>query len=283
MLLACLAVGPAVAQRSLPSREETQGFTEPIRRSQMNFPGIGVVKQVFVKEGQAVKKGDPLMIQDVEIEEAELERLKLEAESTARIQYSEIDRDYKAKVLERKSSAGRGGAMTVFSKSEVEEAELDLARAEAQIKVVKEEMLANGIRVKQQAVKIDRMTLKSDVDGFVESIKVNAGELSSLDTDKPAIIVVQKDPLKVVITQLLSEQVAKLELGDTLQVRYLDEQEWRQAKLYYKTPFANHASGTQTIWLEMPNPENKDAGRHIIAKLPAKLLSNTNAPVAMPR
>src|SRR5437870_5343330 len=75
-----------------PSRMVVKGMidtavTIPYREQKLwfNFPGI--VRTVHVEEGQAVKKDDLLVSQDEDIEQAELERLKGEAESEYRIDY----------------------------------------------------------------------------------------------------------------------------------------------------------------------------------------------------
>jgi hypothetical protein len=56
-----------------------------------------------------------------------------------------------------------------------------------------------------------------------------------------------------------------------------------EAKVIYKTPFADPASGTQTVWLEMPNSEQRDAGRRVYVKVPEKLLSTGTGVAAAPR
>lgn len=287
-LLATLALGLGIASAvtmaqtpmsvQAPAADVIKASTAPSKRMELNFQGIGVVKDVKVKTGQVIKKGEILLVQDTDIDEDELARLKLEANSIARLKYAELDKEYKEKVVARKTSGavtGQGGM--VFSKSEIDEAELDVARAVAQIDVVKEEMQASKIKVRQQETKIRKMQIDSPVDGAVETINALEGELSSLDTDKPAIIVVQKDPIHVVIRSLRTAQVAKLEMGESLDVKYMDETEWHSAKVIYKTPFADASSDFQIVWLEMPNPQLRDAGLPIQVKLPAKLLSAQGA------
>jgi hypothetical protein len=249
--------------------------TAPSKRLELNFNNIGIVDKVLVKDGQVIKEGDVLMVQDTEIDQHELERLKVEAESKARLRYAEIDRDYKIKDLERKENAGKAsGGQAVYSTNEIEAAQLDVERAKAQIDVVNEEMKVSAIRVKQQESKLKDMSLRSRVNGVVETIHVREGELSSLDTDKPAIVVVQNDPLHVIVTGLKTGQVSKLEMGEAMDVRYFDEQEWQKATLIFKTPYADASADQQTVWLELPNPKGRDAGLPIQVKLPEKLLIN---------
>lgn len=270
LALSCLfAAGTAHAQALPPvPPAEVKASTEPSKRAQMNFREIGLVAKVEVKEGQVVKAGDMLMVLDTVIDELELKRLKDEYDDSSRLDFAKVDRDVKKNQYERIKEKIGG-----FSPFEVEQAKLDWDRAEAQIKVVMLEQRSNGLRVDQQKAKIDRMTLKAEFDGVVESIKIREGELSSVDTDKPAIVVVQKTPARVVITTLRTDQVAKLDLGESLEVKYADQTEWREAKVTFKAPVADARSNYQIVWLELPNPEQRDLGLPVQVKLPAKLLT----------
>lgn len=246
--------------------------TEPSKRSQMSFPVMGVIKQVVVKEGEIVKKGQPLMVQDLDIERAELERLKGEADSTARVDYYQADLDLKKKIYDRKHNA-EGGA---FSNSEIEEAQADVVKGERQIDVAKLDHKGDIIKSQQQQLKVDKMTLRSEMDGVVESIKSWEGELATPEKDKPVVIVVRNDPCYVVINLLRTYQVARLRLGQSLEVKYPEDQEWQQAKIIFIDPVADARSDTQTIKLELPNPQNKATGLPIQVKLPPDVAAAGN-------
>ncbi|HVT87280.1 MAG TPA: efflux RND transporter periplasmic adaptor subunit [Tepidisphaeraceae bacterium] len=246
--------------------------TEPNLRLLMNFPAVGIIKSVAVKEGQSIKQGDVLMSLDDDIEKDEFDRLSLEANSTARMEYAVKDRDSKANDRDRKKA--QPGA---FSPSEIEQAQLDLDRAEAQIKVTDLDSQDSKLKAKQQRTKLDKMVLTSKFDGKVEVIRLHEGELTSVDPDKPAIIVVKNDPCYVVINDLHTAQVAKLKEGDTMEVKYPDDANWQQAKIVYITPYVNPSSDLQSVKLEIPNPENRATGLPIQVKLPAKLLEKGSA------
>jgi multidrug resistance efflux pump len=262
----------ATAQVAL-SAGEISALTKPSSQRSLHFSAMGIIKSIPVIEGQTITVGQLLMSQDTDIELAELERLKLDAESTARLDYAVKDRDYKAEVVKRKTTA-QGG---VFSNSEIEEAKLDLERSEAQIKVVNEEQKSNALRVKQQQIKLDKMQLKSDVNGFVAMIGVREGELATPDKDRPAITVVQTDPCYVEILKLKTAQVAKLNVGDTMEVKYPGEANWRTAKVVIISPVAEGGTETQMIKLELPNPEKKATGQWVIIKLPPALSNVSTA------
>lgn len=258
-----------------PSPEVIEAFTQPVTRRKMNFNSIGLIRTVAVKEGQIVKKGDLLLAQDDDIERDELERLTLEAENTARRDLYVATLEWKKTVYKRKSQIVDG--RMAFSAAEVEEADQEVKQADAQIKVTELDTQGNKLRAKQQKTKLEKMVMKSEVNGVVEKINVREGELTSVDPDKPAIIVVENDPCLIFIRQLKTWQVARLTETDTLEVKYPDETAWQKAKIVYIAPVADAASKTQEVRLELANPTNRRTGLPISVKLPAKLLQTGNA------
>jgi multidrug efflux pump subunit AcrA (membrane-fusion protein) len=253
-----------------PTQTVIMAHTEPSKSLSMSFPSSGIIKDVAVKEGDIVKSGQILLEQDSEIEKEELSRLKLEADSLARLEYAQADLAVKIKVYERKSKADGG----VFSQEEIEEAQLDKVHSEKQIDVVDLDRKDNISKAKQQQTKVEKMQLRSPIDGVVQEIRTREGEMAAPEPDKPTIIVVRNDPCYVVIPLLKTWQVARLSLGSTLDVKYPDETEWQQAKIIYISPVAKAESDTQLIKLELPNPQNKSTGLPIQVKLPANLTDN---------
>jgi multidrug efflux pump subunit AcrA (membrane-fusion protein) len=247
--------------------------TEPSELRQLSFRDAGIVKQVAVKEGDAIKSGQLLVAQDDDIEAAELERLQNEANSSARQIYYELGRDVKLHTYERKSKAPEG----TFNISEIEEAKADYEQAVQQIEVNKLDQDGNKNKARQGQFKVNKMKLYGPFDGFVETIGIKEGEFATPDRDKPAIVVVKNDPCDVTIMKLLSSQVAKLKNGETMQVRYIGETEWRNATIVYISPVADGGSDNQIVRLELPNAENRATGLPIQVKLPAKLLENNGA------
>jgi RND family efflux transporter MFP subunit len=259
---------------------ETGVFTEPSQRVQLQFREMGLVRKVHVKEGDVVKAGQLLMELDDDIDQAEFERLKNEADSDARIKFYQFDLDVKRSELTRKSKANTGGA---YADAEIEQAKADVDKASEQIKVETLNHEGDKIKARQQKSKLDKMKLYADFDGRVKTIASWPGELASVDKDKPAIILVKNDPCYVVINILDSEQVAKIKMDEVFQVRYPGEQQWREAKVVFIDPVAAQDAHTQQVKLELPNPENRSTGLRIQVKLPAKLVSNAPFNAALNR
>src|SRR5438093_11995448 len=84
--LTLLAFGLARADDAASSAEPFQlGTTKPFIHAQLGVMQYGIVLELPVKRGQAVKVGDVLLRQDDRQERAELERLQLEADSNVRV------------------------------------------------------------------------------------------------------------------------------------------------------------------------------------------------------
>ena len=65
------------------------GVTRPSQERKLSFSTKGVVAQAPLKEGDAVKTGQVILVQDDVIDKKELERLELNANSNARVEAAE--------------------------------------------------------------------------------------------------------------------------------------------------------------------------------------------------
>ncbi|HEY7089261.1 MAG TPA: hypothetical protein VH518_14285, partial [Tepidisphaeraceae bacterium] len=68
-----------------------------------------------------------------------------------------------------------------------------------------------------------------------------------------------------------SAQVARVAVGETMEVRYPGEKDWQQAKVIFIDPVTFSGSDLQLVRLELPNPQNRATGVSIEVKLPPKL------------
>jgi RND family efflux transporter MFP subunit len=260
-----IAFGLARADNAAPAGTGVvvQGTTKPYTHAKPNVSQYGTVMKLPVIEGQPVKEGAVLLQQDDREERAELARLQLEANSNVRVEASDADLKIKQVQLKRLKDLSVHGNANPY---EVEEAESKVIAADAQAKIARLELDKAKQEAIRQAAKVDKMTIKSPVTGRVEALDVTVGDIT--DPQKPVMTLVQNDPLKVEF-YLPVAQAAKLKMDQALQVRYPNEDKWMDAAVKFKSPFADAASGTQKIGLEMKNPENRDSGMEVQVRLPA--------------
>ena len=240
-------------------------YTIPMFQSEQSFDDIGTVKEILVEVGDHVKKGDVLVSLDRRIQEAELERLKIEANSGLRVKAAQAELDLARVTLKNKQEMARNN---VASLTEIQEAELNVTVGEYKVQLEEEALLLAKLKLQQQTVKLETMQLKAEFDGIVAKVDVSLGEV--VDPDRPAMTVVQNDPLRVQL-YLVAEKAAMLKSGEILQARYNSSQPWTDVKIRFISPVASAESGLHLVELELPNPENKAAGLNMMVRLPDRL------------
>jgi RND family efflux transporter MFP subunit len=276
----CAAAAPAPANApglddgSLPSNV-FPGHTAPKEKRAQNFDLPGVVDKVLVKEGDKVKAGDLLAQQDTSVDEAHLESLKIVAESDLEIKAEDaqlakdiVDRDRKQKLASEHA----------ISPADYEESKLAVTIDEFKLQKAREDKKRAAFDLKEQTAKIERKKLMAKVDGIVEEINTHEGELANSDSQHPTITVVQNDTVYIEV-DMPAEAVKKLQLKQPLQVRYKDEDKWREAAIHFIRPEADPQSNFEHVQLEMPNTEARRSGLQVLVKLPDNLAAGGAAGV----
>jgi len=266
--LAASAAVALVATAAFAAEPPTApAISKPSEELKLAFQTPGVVKDVPVNEGDHVTAGQVLAKQDDREDQATYESMKLEAESTAKIDVYTATKATKDVQLKRKQQLF---AQHNASESEVEEAKLDAEQANAQIILSKLEHDQAGFKAKQQEVKLELMKLISPIDGLIQKINIGPGEMADPQNRDGAIVVVKNDPLWVEMN-IDTAMAVQLQLGETLDVRYEGDQQWQKAKIIFFAPHADAASGTELVRLELPNPTGQRSGLHMQVKLPEKI------------
>lgn len=241
------------------------GITEPSQLLELSFSIPGVVEELPIKEGDVVKKGQLLVGLDTKVEKAQLAQAELKAKSPHQLRAAEADRDAKVVELDRQKDLW---AKEATSKAELQKAEVDVVIANIRIDLTKEETTEAGLAVKEQQERIRLKRLLSPVSGVVKKLEAGPGEI--VDPQKPAVVLVSNNPLWVKL-DLPTAQSKALKEGQKLQVRYADEQKWREAVVIFMDPVVNASADQQFVRLEMPNTDGQASGQQVFVKLPEKV------------
>jgi multidrug efflux pump subunit AcrA (membrane-fusion protein) len=243
-------------------------ITQPSETRHLQFPSAGIIRVNQVKDGDHVKADQLLMKQDTDLDVKEAERLKVEAESNSRIEAAQADKDVKQIEYDRKSQNPNA-----YNASEIDEAKAKLIEAEKSVKVAEEEKLQAKIKYDQQMVKLAKMELHTPIDGVVQKVNFDVGEMADPQNKDGVVSIVKNDPLYVEIRGLTTMQVATLKSGEKLQVRYQNDasNDWKEGTINYITPVADAGADRQLVRLSLPNPEGRDAGMRMQLNLPQKL------------
>jgi RND family efflux transporter MFP subunit len=245
-------------------------FSRPSKELKLVFAAPGIVLDVPVQEGDLVKAGQILAKQDDEQDQQDLAKLQLDAASMSEIIYDKADMAVKEIQYTRKQQMFRDN---VASAQEVEEAKLGVDLDRAKIEVSQVQHQVKGFDAGKQAIKVNRMQLRSPIDGRVQQINIHQGEMASPDPSnrEGAIVVVKNDPIWIEVPTMELSQAQQLKLGQVLQARYVGEKDWQPAKIIFIAPEADARSDTQNVRLEMPNPSGRDSGLLMQVKLPENL------------
>ena len=239
------------------------GITRPSDERELKFAAPGILAEVDIKDGDIIKAHQVLAKQDSRQDEQQYLSDKREADSNEKIEYSKADLASKEVDLKRKQELFKDKAASL---TEVEQADLAVKLAEAQVKLAIMEHDQKGFEAEKERIKIEQMSLFSPIDGIVEKLNVHAGEMGDPQARDGAVIIGQWNPLWLEM-HLPSAQASKLKMFQELQVKYADGK-WLSAKIIFFEK-VDAASDTQLVRMELVNPENINPGLHMQVKLPA--------------
>lgn len=256
----------------MPATDTHEAITFPFggKPLNLNFKTMGLVREVHVKPGDRVKKGQELAILEDRQEQIERDIYKLEADSQVAIKVAE--ESMRVKELE-KARYERMFRDKVATDLEFEKVQAEAKVAFWELEKAKMELEQKKLQLKRQEALLDNMRIRSTVDGVVQEIAVHPGEVS--DPQKTAIIVVGNSPLwvktilpaKVALRMRAEEK--KTGQAQIVQVTYKDLNEPPlQAKVIFYAPMADGGAGVQEVGLELPNPDDKPAGLQVLVKVP---------------
>ena len=277
--------GPAVAaaqvERDVPtSSYNEKSFTKPSEEVDLDFSAPGLVSEVNVKEGDAVKQGQVLAKQDVSVETANKQIYEIEAKSAVEEVYAKKDLELKRVKHERMQALFKQKNATEL---EVREALLEMERAAASVELASQKRAVAAAQAATEQAKIDLKQIKSPTDGIIAKLDTHVGEVATNQADKPAFRLIRKDVLWV-DAHLPVASAARLKKGQQLQVRYVSEDKWVSAEVLYLQPVARYGSQTLMVRLQVANPDERPAGLEVFVKLPdGSVASGAGDSAAQPR
>ena len=257
MVMMLVAQGVCLAEA-----EHIPAVTKPSGDVTLSFALPGQVEKVLVVEGDEVKAGQVVVELDDNAERAQLEQLEAQAEDTTRIRAAEARLAVKKVELERKRGAlNKGGATEL----EVRNAELEVTIAELSLVLSKFEHEQDARKAKEMRYRLERMQLKTPIDGTVEKRYIKVGE--SVDKLAKVIRIVKVDPLWIDVAVPV-DYVRKLKEGDRASVEFAGG-EYVGGKVKHIAMVADARSRTRTVRVEVPNPARRPAGEHVRVTFPS--------------
>jgi RND family efflux transporter MFP subunit len=238
-------------------------ITSPSADVTLAFTQAGRVAEIYCKPGDSIKAGQLIAQLDDAVEQAQLERLKAESENMTQIQAGEASLAQKKVDLSKLEGAAARDAATEL---EVEHAKLDVRIAELSLQAARFQHEQAQRAYAEAKIGIERMKLRSPIDGRVEAVPVERGEAVNALAD--VVRIVQIDPLWIDVPVPLAK-ARLLTAEDKATVSFLNSNEPSvEGKAIYIAAVADAASGTLLVRVEAPNQSNRPAGEHVRVAFP---------------
>ncbi len=246
------ASAQTTADHRLHSGKITKSFTEPIQKSVAASAEVGIIANAFVKEGDRVRKGDPLaeVNQAVLIESLAIAQAR--AESTARLDAAASQMGLIKSQLDAIESLVSGGHTNRF---EVEQKHSEYQNAYAEHRAAQDELKLARLEVNRIKAQIADRVIVSPIDGFVTEIHKQLGENVS-NTEPQYATVVRVDELKVRF-YLDASTLKNARVGDIVSVQVGSQRSQATASVTFVSPVIDPDSGLGRLDVKLDNHELK--------------------------
>lgn len=233
----------------------------------------GIVKDLFVKESQRVRKGDILMALDdaeykLDLESAEADRLKNLSDLLLEKQFeTEGDISPESRAAVNKAQEDLEKARLRFRSGEISQMEYEKASKDFEMALIesgdkKEEIMsaAKGltqaeIRVKKLQIALDKTVIKAPFSGIVYNVLVNNSERISQGMELFSLVNI--DRLQV-HAKVLESEVGKMQVGREADLKFSAYPERIfKGKVTAVSPIINPEDKTCNVIISLDNPRQE--------------------------
>lgn len=234
----------------------------PSAQVKLGSPVVGLLEQVLVKRGDAVKKGQVIARLESGVEVANVELDRMRAGSTAEIEAQQArvglisNRVARAKIL---------AAKKVVSSDRMEELEASLSVNERELVQTKMNQRLAEVELKRSRAMLKRRTIRSPIDGWVSERQMSPGEF--VNQTSTIVIISDLQPLHVEAFvpvsywgRINSGMIGTVELEQPIGGAY-------PAKVTVVDRVFDAASATFGLRLILPNADNElPAGQRCLVR-----------------
>jgi HlyD family secretion protein len=229
--------------------------TRPSADRLLSFVRPGRVADVYIKEGDEVKKGQLLAKQDDSEELATLEELKSEADDETEINAEKL---ILAKDQTKYEYVSKNNGTSTFEKMDAEQS-VQVDQARVTLAMTKKKQA--GYKYTSGQAVVEKMKLYSPIDGQVDKNSINVGEVTDAQGTNKTMRIVQIDPLWIEVPAPIL-QARRLKAGDPAQVLFTDKK-IRSGKVQLVFPVGDSGAEMIPVRVEVPNPEKLQPGENV--------------------
>jgi multidrug efflux pump subunit AcrA (membrane-fusion protein) len=251
LLLATIYYQPS----TIFAQEQVSGDTylEPSVSWEGSFIETGIIETIHVKEGDYVKKTQPLISLNTDVMTAQYEAAKARAEAKGRIMAAKAERDQQSHRYDLIRGIGNEPER-LKELAILQTKEGNLLAAEEEVKIAR----LDALRIRAE---LNTKVLAASIEGFVIRINKDEGEAvgpGNNDPNKPGYLIrVVKLSTLHATAFLPYKAVRNIKIGDFLTVESSDLNEPWQAsgKVFYVNPIIDPATGTVEIKVQIENAD----------------------------
>jgi membrane fusion protein, heavy metal efflux system len=221
---------------------------QPYQEADIGTQVVGVIDHVLVERGDFVKKGQPVVQLNSDVERAALAAAKLRAEATADLRAAASNHEFAQKKKVRTDD--------LYQKNFVSQQATDQAATEAQVAEMKLKQVREQQRLAHQELalaqaQLAQRTIRSPLNGVVVEKYLSEGERVE---EKAVVKVATIDPLKVEVI-VPASYFSKIKQGMGANVKPdMAEAAPQPAKVVVVDKVIDAASNSFRVRLELPNP-----------------------------
>jgi RND family efflux transporter MFP subunit len=228
--------------------DSIQGFTEPNCTVNVATAEVGVIKRIYVREGDFVTKGQVLATLDQELQVALLVIAAEKMNARGRLESAQAELDMRQNKLTKLELLRKKGHAR---QEEVDRARADVSIVKAQVLSAQEEMLVNKQEHDKAQLQLDRRTLRAPLEGVIVKAHKREGEFVAAH-DPLLFAIVQLDPLLAVFS-VPSHQAVALHAGQKVAVGINGSDDRPQGTIDFVSPVTDAESGTVRINVRLQN------------------------------
>jgi len=250
-LLACLLMSSLIA--SLQAAE-LDCLVKPEMYVELSSPVESVLEEILVEIGDTVERGQPLAQLEASVEKAKVRLASLQAKSSSDVENRREQLRYAKQYHKRMQDLLAQNSVSQYEK---DKSETEVALARIELNKAKEKRRIAQLNLELAQSQLALRTIKSPIDGIVVDRYAMVGESVS---GRTIMKLAKVDPLKVELIAP-TEYFGLIEKG--MEVEVYPEQPANQvfvATVTIVDQLIDPASGSFTVRMELPNPEDKLVG-----------------------
>lgn len=245
---------------------ELDCLVKPEMYIDISSPVAGVLQSVTVKKSDRVQQGQVLAQLEAEVEKAGVRLAEHEASMGNLIQSKKIRLEYAQRKEDRVAGLVAGNSL---SEQEYDDAKTEKAVAKTELLQVQQDKEKNELKLILANAELEQKTIKSPIKGIVVERYLMPGESAN---NQPILQLAKIDPLLVEVVAPF-ELFGLIEQGMEVEIRPdipIDSQYLATVNVVDR--IIDAASGSFSIRLALPNPDNKlIGGTKCMARFPIKL------------